>query len=191
TDQAVFLLDNLWDAMISNENYRSGASWEYVAQSMEPGNDLFTSLSHPWGGAPTYAFTNYVAGIRPVEFGFRRWIVNPLVSGLNVTSANATVNTPYGDLSAAWELVDSQLSVTITAPVGTDGTFEVAQPSSSTGIYETHIAGIGEAITISVQLLVEDSRLAIDVCDTALSMDIREQFVLFSNIACAIGHKYM
>ncbi|KAG3050201.1 hypothetical protein PI124_g24114, partial [Phytophthora idaei] len=132
TDQAVFLFDNLWDAMISNENYRSGASWEYVAQSSEPGIDLFTSLSHPWGGAPTYALTNYVAGIRPVEFGFRRWIVNPLVSGLNMTSASATVNTPYGDLSAAWEIVDSQLNVTITAPVGTDGTFEVSQPSSST-----------------------------------------------------------
>ncbi|KAG6617727.1 Glycoside hydrolase [Phytophthora cinnamomi] len=133
TDQAVLLLDNLWDAMIWNESYRTGASWEYVAQSLEPGIDFFTSLSHPWGGAPTYALTNYIVGIRPVEFGFRRWIVNPLVTGLNVTRASATVSTPHGDLSAAWELVDSQLSVTITAPVGTDGTFEVAQPSSPSG----------------------------------------------------------
>ncbi|KAG6617876.1 Glycoside hydrolase [Phytophthora cinnamomi] len=97
TDQAVFLLDNLWDAMISNESYRTGASWEYVAQPLEPGIDFFTSLSHPWGGAPTYALTNYIVGIRPVEFGFRRWIVNPLVTGLNVTSASATVSTPHGD----------------------------------------------------------------------------------------------
>ncbi|KAK1941805.1 hypothetical protein P3T76_006869 [Phytophthora citrophthora] len=152
TDQAVFLLENLWDAMISNENYRSGASWEYVAQSLEPGIDLFTSLSHPWGGAPTYALTNYVAGIRPAEFGFSQWIVNPLVTGMNVTSANATVKTPFGDLSAAWELVDNQLSVTITAPVGTNGTFEVAQPSSSTGIYKQHLVGTGGATSIVVQL---------------------------------------
>ncbi|KAH7476213.1 uncharacterized protein KRP23_6902 [Phytophthora ramorum] len=152
TDQAVFLLDNLWDAMISNELYRSGASWEYVAQSLEPGIDLFTSLSHPWGGAPTYALTNYVAGIRPAEFGFRRWVVNPLVTGLNTTSASATVSTPYGDLSASWELVDNQLSVTITAPVGTDGTFEVAQPSSPIGIYEQHLVGTGGSTSITVQL---------------------------------------
>ncbi|KAG6617801.1 Glycoside hydrolase [Phytophthora cinnamomi] len=152
TDQAVFLLDNLWDAMISNESYRTGASWEYVAQSLEPGIDFFTSLSHPWGGAPTYALTNYIVGIRPVEFGFRRWIVNPLVTGLNVTSASATVSTPHGDLSAAWELVDSQLSVTITAPVGTDGTFEVAQPSSPSGVYEEHLVGTGEATSFTVQL---------------------------------------
>ncbi|POM71881.1 Glycoside hydrolase [Phytophthora palmivora] len=148
TSQAEFLLNNLWDAMISDENYRSGASWEYVSQSLEPGYDLFTSLSHPWGGAPTYALTNYVAGIRPLEFGFRRWIVNPLVSGLSVTSANATVSTPFGDLSTAWELADSQLSVTITAPVGTDGILEVAQP---TGIYEQHITGTGDVTTITVQ----------------------------------------
>jgi hypothetical protein len=152
TKQAIFLLDNLWDAMISNEEFRSGAPWEYVSQSLEPGLDSFTSLSHPWSGAPTYALTNYVAGIRPVEFGFRRWIVNPLVSGLNVTSASATVNTPYGYLSATWELADSQLSVTITAPVGTDGTFEVAQPSSSMGLYERHLVGTGEATTFTVQL---------------------------------------
>ncbi|GMG16461.1 unnamed protein product [Phytophthora fragariaefolia] len=138
--------------MISNELYRTGASWEYVAQSLEPGIDFFTSLSHPWGGAPTYALTNYIAGVRPVEFGFRRWIVNPLVTGLNLTRASATVNTPYGDLSAAWELADSRLSVTITAPIGTDGTFEVAQPSSPTGIYEEHLVGTGEATAFVVQL---------------------------------------
>ncbi|KAG2526538.1 hypothetical protein BBO99_00002976 [Phytophthora kernoviae] len=152
TDQAVFLLDNLWDAMISNESYRSGASWEYVAQNLEPGIDLFTSLSHPWGGAPTYALTNYIAGIRPLEFGFRRWIVNPLVTGLNLTSANATVSTPYGSISAAWELTGTLLSVTIIAPVGTDGIFEVAQPSSTTGIYQQHLVGIGEAVSIAIQL---------------------------------------
>ncbi|RLN48056.1 hypothetical protein BBJ28_00011782 [Nothophytophthora sp. Chile5] len=153
TDQAVFLLDNLWDAMISNESYRSGASWEYVAQSLEPGIDTFTSLSHPWGGAPTYALTNYVAGIRPVDFGFRRWIVQPLVTGMDMTSASATVSTPYGDISAAWELADdTQLSVTITAPSGTEGIFEVAQPSSSTGIYQQHLVGTGEAISIVLQL---------------------------------------
>ncbi|KAJ8575492.1 hypothetical protein ON010_g3721 [Phytophthora cinnamomi] len=121
-------LGNLWDAMISNKSYRTGASWEYVAQPLEPGIDFFTSLSHPWGGTPTYALTNYIAGIRPVEFGFRRWIVNPLVTGLNVTSARAT------------------LRGNVTAPVGTDGVCEVAQPSSLTGIYEQHLVGTGEAV---------------------------------------------
>ncbi|KAG7375877.1 hypothetical protein PHYPSEUDO_014953 [Phytophthora pseudosyringae] len=151
TDEAAFLLDNLWDAMISNEKFRSGASWEYVSQSLEPGLEEFTSLSHPWGGAPTYVFTNYVAGIRPEEFGFRRWIVNPFVTGLDITSANATVSTPYGGLTAAWKLADNNiLRVTITAPLGTEGVFEVVQLNAST--YQQSLNGTGEPILFSVQL---------------------------------------
>jgi hypothetical protein len=151
TDEAAFLLDNLWDAMISNESFRSGASWEYVSQSLEPGLQEFTSLSHPWGGAPTYVLTNYVAGIRPVEFGFRRWIVNPLVSGLDITSANTTVSTPFGNLTAAWELGDSDtLSVAITAPLGTDGVFEVARLNAST--FQQSLNGTGEPILLRIQL---------------------------------------
>ncbi|POM78636.1 Glycoside hydrolase, partial [Phytophthora palmivora] len=151
TNEAAFLLDNLWNAMISNESYRSGASWEYVSQSLEPGLKEFTSLSHPWGGAPTYVLTNYVAGIRPEEFGFRHWIVNPLVSGLEITSVNATVNTPYGSLTASWELTDSDtLKVTITAPLGTEGIFEVTQHNSST--YQQNVNGTGETISFCVDL---------------------------------------
>ncbi|KAG2963266.1 hypothetical protein PC118_g20981, partial [Phytophthora cactorum] len=55
-------------------------------------------------------------------------------------------------ISAAWEIVDSQLNVTITAPVGTDGTFEVDQPSSSTGVYELHLEGTEAATSFVVQL---------------------------------------
>ncbi|EEY54674.1 glycoside hydrolase, putative [Phytophthora infestans T30-4] len=151
TNEAAFLLDNLWDAMISNEYYRSGASWEYVSQSLEPGLKEFTSLSHPWGGAPTYVLTNYVAGIRPLVFGFRHWIVNPMVTGLNITSANATVSTPYGALTAGWEKTDSNiLSSTIAAPLGTEGVFEVVLLNSST--FQQKLAGTGEPIVFSVQL---------------------------------------
>ncbi|KAI9993774.1 hypothetical protein PInf_016295 [Phytophthora infestans] len=151
TNEAAFLLDNLWDAMISNEYYRSGASWEYVSQSLEPGLKEFTSLSHPWGGAPTYVLTNYVAGIRPLVFGFRHWIVNPMVTGLNITSANATVSTPYGALTAGWEKTDSNiLSSTIAAPLRAEGVFEVALLNSST--FQQKLAGTGEPIVFSVQL---------------------------------------
>ncbi|KAG1690612.1 hypothetical protein DVH05_027962 [Phytophthora capsici] len=155
TDEAAFLLDNLWDAMISNEKYRSGASWEYVAQSLEPGLAEYTSLSHPWGGAPTYALTNYVAGIRPVEFGFRRWILNPLVTGLEITRANATVSTPYGELSAGWDFISNDtLTVTITAPAGTEGVLEMMQLNAT--IYKQNINGTGESISFTVQLLLTD-----------------------------------
>lgn len=57
TEASTFLLQNLWGAMVANESSNSGASWEYVSQQSEPGYGQYTSLSHPWGGAATYALT--------------------------------------------------------------------------------------------------------------------------------------
>lgn len=53
--------------MLANNLTSSGASREYVNQDGDPGLGLFTSLSHPWGGAPTYLTTAWVAGLRPTE----------------------------------------------------------------------------------------------------------------------------
>jgi hypothetical protein len=63
TAPAKYLLDTLWGAaMVSQDAFYSGASWEYVGQNLTPGLSLFTSLSHPWGGAPSYLLTDYIAG---------------------------------------------------------------------------------------------------------------------------------
>ena len=125
TTESRFLLDHLWTAMISSDATYTGAAWEYVNQQLQPGLNLYTSQSHPWGGAPTYVLTNYIAGIRPVTFGYQTWIVEPAYTGFGLTTAAATVQTPSGPLSASWSLsVDGKtLSVEITAPKGTSGSF--------------------------------------------------------------------
>lgn len=41
------LLDDYWSSMVNQNEYRSGASWEYLYPDGSPGIDLFTSLSHP------------------------------------------------------------------------------------------------------------------------------------------------
>lgn len=124
---AVFLLNNLWGAMIANESSNSGASWEYVSQKSEPGLGQFTSLSHPWGGAATYALTNYVAGIRPTSFGYRTWIVEPAYAGFGLDYMNATVPTPHGNLSVVWTAKDSVVTVEIRSPVGTTGRLSLSK----------------------------------------------------------------
>ncbi|KAH8885313.1 Six-hairpin glycosidase, partial [Thozetella sp. PMI_491] len=53
-----------WPLMVTQNEYYTGASWEYVYADGSPGIGLFTSLSHPWGGAPTYAYTEYLLGVR-------------------------------------------------------------------------------------------------------------------------------
>ncbi|OHX00744.1 rhamnosidase-like protein [Colletotrichum incanum] len=53
------LMTNLWGAMLpgateAQNKSAVGTSWEYVnAATLQPGLGLFTSLSHPWGGAAT------------------------------------------------------------------------------------------------------------------------------------------
>ncbi|TVY44287.1 hypothetical protein LSUB1_G001324 [Lachnellula subtilissima] len=43
------LLDVYWPRMLNQNEYFTGASWEYVYADGSPGIGMFTSLCHPWG----------------------------------------------------------------------------------------------------------------------------------------------
>lgn len=120
-EASTFLLQNLWGAMVANESSNSGASWEYVSQQSEPGYGQYTSLSHPWGGAATYALTKYVAGIQLDTFGYKTWVIEPAYGRMGVDAVNASVKTPHGPLSVSWTTKDSVVTVEIDAPAGTSG----------------------------------------------------------------------
>lgn len=149
TAPAQYLLKNLWGAML-NDTHGSRGSWEYVNQDGSPGLSDFTSLSHPWGGAATYALTNFVAGIRAEEFGFATWRIEPLVSGFGLTSVKSHVQTPYGPLGVEWELHGDVLNVTVASPAGTSGIFSVDQPTAN-ATFSVEITGGGNT-TFSVSL---------------------------------------
>lgn len=129
TAEAHELLRGLWEPMLADGETNVGASWEYVnSATLRPGLGLFTSLSHPWGGAPTYVLTEWAAGVRPAAgldgFGYKSWVVAP-ASGvqLGLSEASATVVTAFGDLSVEWEVESQSISATIRAPADTSGSF--------------------------------------------------------------------
>lgn len=66
------LLDVFWPKMLNQNQYFTGATcrWECLHPNGSPGIGLFTSLSHPWGSAPTYVLTDYVLGVRPLAPGY-------------------------------------------------------------------------------------------------------------------------
>jgi len=132
---AIDLIKTLWTPMINNRSTDTGASWEYVSQDGTPGLGLFTSLSHPWGGAPTYLLTDWVAGIQGAErvqgFGYANWVVNPYVGvtfGLKHVSARV-VTALGGNLEVHWEVDENvkSLQVTVRAPVTSSGVFELGR----------------------------------------------------------------
>ncbi|KAL2829892.1 glycoside hydrolase family 78 protein [Aspergillus pseudoustus] len=98
------LLDQLWVAMVNQDEYYTGASWEYLSPDGRPGLDLITSHSHPWGGAPTYVFSEYVLGVQPTAAGFATWIFQPAILDINPSWARGRVSTPQGTIQASWRL---------------------------------------------------------------------------------------
>lgn len=124
------LLRSLWGAMINDPETSSGASWEYVFPDGRPGLDRFTSLAHPWGGAPTYVLTEWAAGLQPGSgpggFGYRNWTVNPQAGlAMRLKRAEGRVQTPSGPLYVQWEMVGetSEMRVVVDAPANTAGVF--------------------------------------------------------------------
>lgn len=121
---AKFLLETFWPAMTSRKQYTSGAAWEYLYPDGTPGIDLFTSLAHPWGGAPTYVLTEWVLGIQATKPGFSQWEFVPLLGdgALGLKGVNGTVPTPRGSIVAGWEVQEEEAVVWVeSVPEGTKG----------------------------------------------------------------------
>jgi hypothetical protein len=146
---AKYLLENLWGTML-NDTLGSRGSWEYVGQDGTPGLSDFTSLSHPWGGAASYALTNFVAGIRAENIGFSKWRIEPIVAGFGLSSVSSRVETPYGMLSVQWEMEGETLNVTVESPAGTSGVFAVDKLGDN-GTFTKVIEG-GGLTTFTVSL---------------------------------------
>ncbi|KAK5149254.1 hypothetical protein LTR04_007277 [Oleoguttula sp. CCFEE 6159] len=105
------LLDVFWPTMLHQNQYHMGAPWEYLFPDGSPGIGIFTSLSHPWGGAPTYVLSDYVLGVRremnatTETYG---WVFDPvweIVEGLRLQWAKGRVPLMGGGLiEAKWSL---------------------------------------------------------------------------------------
>jgi len=143
-EAAVALFRRLWGRMVEPGPSYTGALWEKVAP--DGGVNAFTggdpqgnnSLAHVWSTGPTWQLTRFVAGIQPVELGYRVWRVAPQTSGL--TWAKASVPTSYGPIEVEWRRKETGLSLRIDVPAGTRGTIEIpgreAVPIDTPGRHE-------------------------------------------------------
>nr|OQO16531.1 hypothetical protein B0A51_16590 [Rachicladosporium sp. CCFEE 5018] len=125
------LLDDMWSKMVTQDVYYSGASWEYLNPVGKPGIQLFTSLAHPWGAAPTYVLPEYALGISPTSAEYQTFNFQPLLQGLDLTEVNGTVVTPYGNIHAEWQIVDNGRGVIVSATVPKGTTGNLVLPAGS------------------------------------------------------------
>jgi hypothetical protein len=143
------LLDNFWSKMVTQNEYYTGASWEYLYPDGSPGIGLFTSLSHPWGSAPTYLLPQYVLGVSAIEPGYNKWLFKPMLYGMGLSDANGTVPTPFGPIHASWTLKNGKLSIEVDAPEGTNGVISLPFVPTSCTVSGQNNSVVGRNVTIT------------------------------------------
>ena len=77
------------------------------------------SRNHPmWGGAMTW-FYRFLAGVKPVQAGFRTFEVAPMVpQGFDYI--HYKLDTVYGELEVEWSIENGVFHLDCTVPVGTE-----------------------------------------------------------------------
>ncbi len=99
-----------WGMML----YRGATSfWETIRGA----NDFAGagSLCHGWSAVPAYIYQAYILGIKPLEYGFKKFSVNPLFA--NLPYARGKVPTPSGNIKIAWQKIDDKYVGQLEHPV--------------------------------------------------------------------------
>ncbi|PSK51858.1 hypothetical protein B9Z65_3125 [Elsinoe australis] len=116
---ALSLLKRVWGPMAdaSNPDF-SGCHWEAMNGEGRPIHDS-TSLVHGWSTAPVYLLPKYLAGVRVVEPGWKRWAVEPVEAG--VKHVEARLETVAGRLGARidWDESGTKGRIKVEVPDGT------------------------------------------------------------------------
>ncbi|MFE7841979.1 family 78 glycoside hydrolase catalytic domain [Streptomyces sp. NPDC057474] len=84
------------------------------------------SFNHYAYGAVAAWLYRSVAGLRPTTPGYRTLDIAPR-PGSTLTSAEASINTPYGTASVAWSISGNTLTVKAVLPPGTTGRFSAPE----------------------------------------------------------------
>jgi alpha-L-rhamnosidase len=83
-----------------------------------------TSFNHYALGAVATFLHNIIAGLKPLEPGYRRFSIQPLPGG-TITQASAHTITPYGKVGVSWSLASGRLSVDFEVPPNTEAVVQL------------------------------------------------------------------
>jgi alpha-L-rhamnosidase len=114
--EALEIINNYYDYLLS-----SGATtwWE----KFEAGDQYPTSLSHVWGGSPTWFLSTYLLGAE--RTGPQTWRIKPALSGVTYASGNLKLQS--SDMNISWMRSACQTG-TITIQAGEDTRGELILP---------------------------------------------------------------
>ena len=129
TATAIELLKRCWGAMIDKG---TDTFWEVIDRDngdflkrklfeSEDSLDAWNGCCHGWSAGVTHLLQAYIAGIRPLEPGFKTFTVDPQLSGLDIVSVEVPV--PCGVIRADYKKADEKgqsiYKCTLDIPVNT------------------------------------------------------------------------
>ncbi|SCO89957.1 related to alpha-L-rhamnosidase A [Fusarium oxysporum] len=142
------LLSQVWGVMADQDspNY-SGAHWEAMKTDGSPFNHD-VSLAHGWSSWPVFLLPRYLAGVYPLEAGWKRIGVEPVLAGLE--EVRYSLETPQGHLSVVVHINEEggEGSVKIVVPQGS--TAVVRPPKSWVLENDAVIQGSGTEVSVKL-----------------------------------------
>jgi alpha-L-rhamnosidase len=94
------------------------------------------SFNHYAAGAVGDWMYRRIAGLEPLEGGYRRFHVRPLPGG-GLSWARGSVRTPYGTASSSWSIDGERMLLRVEVPVSTR--CEVELPDGSVHLVESGV----------------------------------------------------
>lgn len=85
---------------------------------------FYETSNHGWSGGPLALLMQYVAGITPLEPGFKKFMVKPLPGSLK--HIDTTVPTRYGSIGFSLVLDSVALNIKLKVPAGTQGLLDLS-----------------------------------------------------------------
>jgi hypothetical protein len=97
-----------------NPMIMSGADTLWETKSGAADFDGAGSLCHAWSSLPVYYHQAWTLGVRPLEPGFKKFLLSPCPGNFN--AVKGSVATPSGFICAEWSKSGNRLQVTATGP---------------------------------------------------------------------------
>lgn len=75
------------------------------------------SFNHYASGSVGDFLYRRVAGIEPIECGYKKFLIKPVLGG-TLTYAKAETKTSYGIIKSDWKIENSKFKLSVTVPYG-------------------------------------------------------------------------
>jgi alpha-L-rhamnosidase len=164
---ALSLIRTEWGHMRKGQPFYSGGTWERMTPDAVP-DSAATSLAHGWASGPTSALSKYVLGVRPVQPGYKTWLIEPQPGDL--FWAKGTVPTPYGPIEVKWKKASGGFALEVSVPAGTSGIVGVPTSSST------------DAVTDNGRRIQKDEKMTAASVSDENSAGARPGYAYFANL---------